>query len=136
MPCAICGKEADVNDNGLCDECAEKLRRLSDASSDFAEAVQAIPIEPPTTKPKADRADAMSSVVLEFGQSDRCKLRNPFSVATDPSGNMMVMDQPERDKYRVSLFAPDGEFVRTILECGQGSGPAELKYPKGIALDT
>jgi DNA-binding beta-propeller fold protein YncE len=72
---------------------------------------------------------------MEFGHEGRCILRNPFSVALDADANVMVMDRPERRKYRVTLFSRDGQYLKTILECEHGSEPSQLKYPKGIAVD-
>jgi len=146
MPCAMCGKEGPVDDKGLCGACSAKLGELSDlsalmpggaASSDEIDVVSdsgELDTEA-AVQDDAKAAGARSRVLFEMGQSDACTLRNPFSVALDPAGNILVMDRPARRMYRVAMFSPDGEFRRAVVECEQGNGPGQLKQPKGIAID-
>lgn len=146
MACIMCGKEGPADDSGLCERCADKLKQLSGSSAGLLSVgpdalAQAKPSEAEDGDNGA-RGDAQahlyestSRIVFELGQSEAFKLRNPFSVETDPSENILVMDRPERGLYRVSLFSPDGQYQRTVLECQQGDAPDQLKHPKGIATD-
>jgi DNA-binding beta-propeller fold protein YncE len=146
MPCTICGKEGRINDSGLCEVCAGKLKRMSESSDILQKTLDATLGEGKLTTetgsdnkavPVADTAKSKSSshVVAEFGEGPGFKLHNPFSVALGFSANILVMDRPGKGKYRVSSFAPDGTYLKTVLQCDQGSGPNQLKYPKGIAID-
>ena len=144
MPCKICGQEGATNDQELCDSCAAKLATLSEASSTFREKLSAtIAAGTPAAKEPnelsqqnaAEKNQPTSRVVIEFGQTDKFALSHPFSVATDQTGNIFVMDRPARETYRVSQFSSDGEYLRTVVECTKGDGANQLKLPKGIAVD-
>jgi len=144
MPCTMCQGEGPLDSRGLCPSCADKLAALSRGTADLSKQIsETIGAEavggdrtPQPDEPRA-RAEPRSKShrVVEFGQSDACSLRHPFSVATCGDNDVLVMDRPTRDSYRVSLFASDGEFLRTVFTCHKGSGPDELKLPKGIAAD-
>lgn len=139
MPCRICGAERELNDEGLCVECAEKAREVSSSLGDTVQVtLEKVELSTETlgtsSEPSRDQQPT-SRKVLEIGQEGGVTLRNPFSVALDDEDNLFVMDQPERGSYRVTVFAPDGSYLRTVVECEQGEGADELKYPKGVALD-
>ena len=55
----------------------------------------------------------------------------PTYVVLDGEGNLFVTDTMNS---RVSIFSPDGEFLRTIGERGDGFG--QFDKPKGVALDS
>ncbi|MHC4479924.1 MAG: NHL repeat-containing protein [Planctomycetota bacterium] len=143
MPCRICGAEAALGEDGVCQECAGKAAAagelLSEGLQKATEAAKvptdALPAEMLAPEETPQGALPTSRTVAEIGQSEAIELRNPFSVAVDDQDNVVVLDQPKRGTYRITLFAPDGQFVRTLLECGQGDGQAQLKFPKGVALD-
>lgn len=143
MSCIICGKDENVNEQGFCAACAEKLTSLSDSSSALRKLSQNLSrseyrdsaLGSVAGKP-TDGTDAKtSSVLFRFGQSEQCSLRYPFSVAIGPKGRIMVLDQPEKNEYRVTIFNPEGNYEGVFLCCAKGDGPNELKYPKGIAID-
>jgi len=143
MACIICGKEEDVNEKGFCCTCAEKLEAFSDSSSVLhrlsqqarqTSADMAAPNEQTTDEPAA-RDGKTSQVLFQFGQSEECSLRYPFSVALGPAGQIMVLDQPEREQYRVTIYDPEGHYQGVFVRCARGEGPDQLKYPKGIAVD-
>lgn len=143
MPCIICGTEEDVNEKGLCRACAEKLQECSDSSSvlhrlsqqaQHTSAGTGAP-DGQTTNESAARDGKTSQVLFQFGQSQECSLRYPFSVALAAAGQIMVLDQPERQQYRVTVYDPEGHYQGVFVRCARGEGPDQLKYPKGIALD-
>ena len=141
MSCKICEKDAPLNERGLCETCAAKLANLSAASSTFRQqmserlpdAPEAVR-EPNSVSTPADSAES-AHTVLEFGQSEACALVYPFSVALTETGDIVVLDRPAKDAYRMSLFDNDGQYVRTIRQCARGNGPDQLKLPKGITVD-
>lgn len=133
-PCLVCGTEGPVNTHGFCETCAAKLKSMPAATSSYRAMTGSIngqPIEMSESNTHATN----SREVLQFGQSDKFRLRNPFSVTIDPWGNIMVMDRPVKGRYRIALFSPEGTYKRTFLECRQGHGPHELNHPKGVAID-
>ncbi|MFO7956145.1 MAG: NHL repeat-containing protein [Candidatus Brocadiia bacterium] len=139
MPCRICGADVELDEDGLCAECAQKAGEASSALGDTIEVtLEKVEVSTETlAAPSETSGDEQptSRKVLEIGQEGGVTLRNPFSVALDDEDNLFVMDQPERGSYRVTVFAPDGSYLRTVVECEQGEGADELKYPKGVALD-
>jgi DNA-binding beta-propeller fold protein YncE len=75
-------------------------------------------------------------ILLEFGQETAFQLMNPFSVVVDDSGDILVLDQPERGKHRISRFGSGGQFKAVVTCADKGTGPGQFLYPKGIVLDT
>jgi len=149
MSCALCGDDAPVNEAGYCEACAAQLAAMSgtrDAGGFGSLDIDNIKL------PTADKGETSEngvaggaeappsrtgwSLLAEFGSSSQFALKNPFSVATEADGNISVMDRPTRHRYRVSVFATDGSYMHTILDCEAGSEADQLKYPKGIASDT
>ena len=142
MSCTICGQSGPVSDKGFCPDCEEKLKHLSDASASFKGTLAAAGPggsldgkDQGTSPDSAETPEVSSQKLLEFGQTDQCRLRNPFSVTLGQTETIMVLDQPQREQYRVSLFDSEGEFIRTVFCCSRGSDDGQLKYPKGIAAD-
>lgn len=145
MPCKICEREGEVDERGFCATCAAKLANLSDSSSSFREKLSATvsaaraetteQAQERTQGPDSRTGTQLSRVVVEFGQSDNFALRHPFSVASDVRGNILVMDRPEKGRYRVSRFSATGEHLGIVLDCEKGDGENQLKLPKGIAVD-
>ena len=143
MTCTICGNEGLLSESGYCSVCTEKLKAFSEASSTFRQAAQTV-ISVEVSKKSLEAGSACekevagigeSRVIFRFGQSEKCTLRHPFSVAIGPGGDIMVLDQPERSEYRVTVFDPDGGYTRTVVTCSKGHGTNQMKYPKGIASD-
>lgn len=132
MACKICGKAGDT-EKGLCPECSSKLTKLTSTSGRFSTTPESIAAEAGFSTSKETSTRPKSRVVLEFGQEGGFSLKNPFSVAAEPDGIILVMDRPGRDTYRISRFAGDGRYLKTVVECGKGGGEGELKFPKGIA---
>jgi len=54
----------------------------------------------------------------------------PRDVATDPEGNVYVLDT---SNYRVQKFSSDGHLLKAWG--GEGSGPGEFNTPMGIAVN-
>jgi uncharacterized protein (TIGR03663 family) len=82
-------------------------------------------------------AAAASSVVKlvaqqSFGSNGNAagQLNNPSSAVTDAQGNLYVADT---NNNRISVFAPDGTFLRDIGSFGSDDG--QLFEPRGVALD-
>lgn len=88
-----------------------------------------------TPKEEARSRDVATHVLLEFGKENAFQLVNPFSVVVDASGDVLVLDQPERDRYRISRFGSGGLFKMVVACMEKGSSPGKLLYPKGIVLD-
>lgn len=141
MPCKICEQDFPLNERGFCATCAAKLANLSAASSTFR---QQVSIRLPDTSEAERTSSPMPGTttngdhvrtVLEFGRCQACTLVYPFSVAVTEARNMVVLDRPAKDVYRVTVFDCDGQYIRTVRQCTRGSGPDQLKLPKGITVD-
>jgi DNA-binding beta-propeller fold protein YncE len=63
--------------------------------------------------------------------TDKGYLMFPTYVSLDPDGNVYVSDTMNA---RISVFDPEGNFVRTYGDMGERFG--ELNKPKGVALDS
>lgn len=136
MSCSLCGNEGTLNDKGFCENCAATLASMAAINTTFTEHIKKPDTAGgPLRKESKKEAATTTRVIYEFGRSNDFSLHHPFSVAMDPSEKIIVMDRPERGKYRIVLFFPDGTYERTLLECRHGSGPQELNKPKGIAVD-
>jgi DNA-binding beta-propeller fold protein YncE len=59
------------------------------------------------------------------------EFRFPTNVSTDREGKIYVMDTMN---FRVQIFSPEGEFLSTFGQLGDGFG--QFARPKGIAVDT
>jgi DNA-binding beta-propeller fold protein YncE len=64
---------------------------------------------------------------LRFAGND---LQNPYGVAVDGAGNVIVSDQ---NKHCIVIFSAEGGVLRSIG--GKGSGAGQLSHPKGVAVD-
>lgn len=137
MNCKLCGTSALPIQEGFCPVCAATLRSLESGSGRL-NPLPASGGDAPAKVPPASEAVASAGdfrVVLEFGQSAVCRLCNPRSLALEADGAVIVLDQPARDRYRFARFSSDGEYIETLLECPHGTGPAELRFPRGLAVD-
>lgn len=54
----------------------------------------------------------------------------PADAAFDSQGNIYVLDS---GNHRIQKFSPDGEYLATIGQ--QGQGPGEFQYPQSLAVD-
>ncbi len=143
MACIMCGSEDQANKQGFCSVCVEKFSGPSDGSSllrKLSENLKQVETGDLTsgieTKESQDASGAEpSSVLFRFGQDERCHLRYPFSVAIEPNGHVLVLDQPKRDEYRITIFNPEGNYEGLFVCCARGDGFNELRHPKGIAID-
>lgn len=55
----------------------------------------------------------------------------PSDIGFDRQGNIYVLDS---GNHRIQKFSPDGEYITTIGQ--QGQGPGEFQYPQSLALDS
>jgi len=55
----------------------------------------------------------------------------PSDIALDSQGNMYILDS---GNHRIQKFTPDGQYITTIGNKGQG--PAEFIYPLSLDVDT
>jgi len=55
----------------------------------------------------------------------------PTDISFDSQGNIYVLDS---GNHRIQKFSPDGEYLATIGQ--QGQGPGEFQYPQSLALDS
>lgn len=138
MECTLCHVDAEVNKRGLCAACDIRMASVTqsiEADGGEIASILNVSMNLGEVKLAGTAPSAACSVVSEFGQSDSMRLRNPFSVCLLPHGDVLILDTPAAKKYRISQFDADGLFVRTLIECNHGSGPSELKFPKGLAVD-
>jgi DNA-binding beta-propeller fold protein YncE len=55
----------------------------------------------------------------------------PSDIAIDNQGNMYILDS---GNHRIQKFTPDGKYITTIGNKGQG--PAEFVYPLSLEVDS
>ena len=55
----------------------------------------------------------------------------PTDIGFDLQGNIYVLDS---GNHRIQKFSPDGEYITTIGQ--QGQGPGEFQYPQSLSLDS
>ncbi len=55
----------------------------------------------------------------------------PTDIAFDSQGNIYVLDS---GNHRIQKFSPDGKYLTTIGQ--QGQGPGEFQYPQSLSLDS
>jgi len=55
----------------------------------------------------------------------------PTDIGFDLKGNIYVLDS---GNHRIQKFSPDGEYITTIGQ--QGQGPGEFQYPQSLSLDS
>jgi hypothetical protein len=86
-----------------------------------------------TTLPAADRALSGTPRTLHTIGVDEGRAEEQFAqvsqVAFDANDNLYVLDA---GNHRVSVFGPDGRFVRQIGR--RGNGPGEFSMPIGVAI--
>ena len=71
--------------------------------------------------------------LFKFGKTGSVEegaLYQPTNIAVGPDGDLYVV---ETGNFRVSVFTPEGKFVRRFGESGQA--PGQFARPKGIAID-
>ncbi len=55
----------------------------------------------------------------------------PTDIAFDSQGNIYILDS---GNHRIQKFSPDGKFLTTIGQ--QGQGPGEFQYPQSLSIDS
>ncbi len=55
----------------------------------------------------------------------------PADIAFDSQGNIYILDS---GNHRIQKFSPDGKYLTTIGQ--QGQGPGEFQYPQSLSLDS
>ena len=61
------------------------------------------------------------------------EVTKPRVVEVGPDGNIFVSDQ-KKDKPRIQVFSPEGEFLRIFAE--KGTGPGQMLRAHGLAFDS
>ena len=69
-------------------------------------------------------------VIGTLARSDGEAWNNPCGITTDAQGLIYVV---EYDKHQVTVITAEGHVVRTLGS--RGSGPGQLRYPVGVAVD-
>ncbi|MFI4989718.1 MAG: hypothetical protein ACHQHO_02220 [Solirubrobacterales bacterium] len=84
------------------------------------------------TEVRGTAADKTLSYATKFGETgtEAGKLKNPWGVAVDSEGKLLVVDSANN---RIEKFSAAGAYVSSFGEAGSGNG--QLKEPEGIALD-
>lgn len=55
----------------------------------------------------------------------------PTDISFDNQGNIYILDS---GNHRIQKFSPDGKYLTTIGQ--QGQGPGEFQYPQSLSLDS
>ncbi len=79
-----------------------------------------------------------SKIELEFvqkigeieGDDENYQLYYPYDIVKDQNGNICIL---ESGKARISIFSPEGKFIRSIG--GKGQGPGEFFKPVTFDID-
>ncbi len=84
------------------------------------------------TEVRGAGAEKTFGYATKFGEtgSEAGKLKNPWGVAVNSEGKLLVVDSANN---RIEKFSAEGAYVSSFGELGSGNG--QLKEPQGIALD-
>ena len=131
MQCSLCGQEFARAHSGesICPECRNRLDDAASSGSGLATMFR----QPTTLLPA--RPPHPSARGREVWQADReaAGIAWPISVARSPSGEVLLLDQPEN--YRVLRFNAEGQYLGMLMEIPLGDGPEELSDPRGLCVD-
>jgi DNA-binding beta-propeller fold protein YncE len=132
MQCKICGAPCDdPQSGGICPACRQKLQLAATSSG----AIFKTPVPEPIAAAPRSRGSAPVPAAREIWRSQGAgdgSLTWPISVALHPSGEILVLDQPEN--YRIVRFDRQGRCLGTMLEITEGSEPGEITDPQGLCI--
>lgn len=108
-------------------------------SNSFAQKVETIDGVSVVHNGKTGKWGKNSKVSLELvrtigtieAENDNFLFFMPADIALDSQGNMYILDS---GNHRVQKFTPDGHYITTIGNKGQG--PAEFIYPSSLDVDS
>jgi sugar lactone lactonase YvrE len=82
---------------------------------------------------RGSAAESTLTYASKFGSvgSEAGKLKTPWGIAVDSSGNLWVADSANN---RLEKFGPEGKYLATVGEAG--SEPGKLNNPEGVAIDS
>ena len=107
--------------------CAEPLE-LADWTIPVPEGARIIEYDDPGIEDRDGRIELVEDLVVgPRGEDPNYLFFRPQGVAVDGGGRMYVL---EMGSNRVQVFSPEGEYLRTLGQ--QGQGPGELQMPIAI----
>jgi len=74
-------------------------------------------------------------LVREIGPRTQPRLVHPFTVTLEAGGNILAIDHPCPECFRLCRFTPDGDGGTALAEFPKGGGDTELLDPTRFAVD-
>lgn len=110
---------------------SEKLERPSGLALDEARNRLYVSDTPSHRILMYDLEGNFQKVLVSERGSDPGQINYPINLVVDKSGNLLETDT---GNFRVQVFAPDGQLVKTFGQLGDAVG--SFSRPKGVALDS
>ncbi|MCH7728653.1 MAG: NHL repeat-containing protein [Planctomycetes bacterium] len=130
MKCKLCGKEISEGSEEICTECREKLSHVALDSTDLP-SLGRRPSE--SDEPKPEAAQQRGRVIWRSNKEDELQTVWPLSVAVHPSGDLLVLDEP--DDYRILRFDNRGVCKSCVCEIANDDVDGAIDDPRGICID-
>lgn len=74
-------------------------------------------------------------LVGELGRELSPPLARPIAVAVDRQDQVVILDRPGSDHFRLSCSTSDGKVVGEVIQLARGPADAQLLDPASLALD-
>lgn len=114
---------------------SERLQPSESNPDDLAELLsKSLPrLSTPSYIPKP--AKATFRFVREIGTELQPPLKQPVALASAADGGLLVLDRPQRGRFRLLGLQPDLEPAGVVCELAKGSADAEVMEPVSLAVD-